>query len=266
MARTSLAKLALPVVDETLLGFDRALLPIAGRAGLAAYRNLGETLLLYRLVPETMVMFIGHARLMSVQVAGKSERACRLEQLQRFEAEPVSEAEARVPGVRWMLQPDTARFDAIVAEAKAGETIRMGADEAGSAFRLDARTLLQAYEAVYDEVLRNWDYCCAFTGERFARTGRPHPMLHVVAIYPREAGGQVHVRNYLPMTAAAKLAWTAGHLTLGPDLSFVVNKRRIDPEFEERLRPIGALLPPVDGGQAPDEANVAYHRTHVFGR
>ena len=261
-----MAKLALPVVDETLLGVDRALLPISGRTGLAAYRNIEETVLLYRLVPETMVMFIGQARLMSVEAVGKGGRACRLEQLQRFESEPVSEAEARIPGVRWMLRPDAARFDAILAEAKSGEATRMGADEAGSAFRLDARTLLQAYEAVYDEVLRNWDFCCAFTGEGFAKAGRPHPMLHVVAIYPREAGGQVHVRNYLPMTAAAKLAWTAGHLTLGPDLSFVVNKRRIDPELEERLRPIGALLPPVDGGQVPDEVNVAYHRTHVFGR
>lgn len=259
-----LANLALLVDDESRLG-EAVVLPVSPRASQAAFRNLGQLVLLYRLVPETMVMFIGQARLMSVEVVDRDTRACRIEQFVRFDAEPVREEEARVPGVRWMLQLEPARFAEVLKEAKGKPVLSAAAEEAAAAFQHDGRALLAAYEAVYDKVLQNWDYCCAFTGEQFEPAGRPHPHLHVVAIRPREAGGPVHVRNYLPMTAAAKIAWTSGHLTLAPDLSFVVNKRRIDPELDEQLRPIGMLMPPRDPGQGPDEDYLGYHRTRVFG-
>lgn len=259
-----LANLALLVDDESRLG-EAVLLPISQRASQAAFRNIGQLVLLYRLVPETMVMFIGQARLMSIEALDRDSRVCRIEQFLRFDAEPVREEEARVPGVRWMLQLEPERFAGVLAEAKDKPVVSAAAEEAAAAFQHDGRALLAAYEAVYDKVLQNWDYCCAFTGEQFAPARRPHPHLHVVAIRPREAGGPVHVRNYLPMTATAKSAWTSGHLTLAPDLSFVVNKRRIDPEFDEQLRPIGRLLPPVDAGQGPDEDYLTYHRTRVFG-
>ncbi|WP_421758756.1 hypothetical protein [Devosia sp.] len=259
-----MAKLALLVDDESRLG-EGVLLPISPRASHAAFRNLGQPVLLYRLVPETMVMFIGQARLMSIEAVDRDNRACRIEQFARFDAEPMREEEARVPGVRWMLQLEPERFAGVIAEAEAKPVVSAAAEEAAAAFQHDARSVLAAYQAVYDTVLQNWDYRCAFTGEQFERQGRPHPHLYVVAIRPREAGGPVHVRNYLPMTAAAKTAWTSGHLTLAPDLSFVVNKRRIDPEFDEQLLPIGGLLPPVDPGQGPDEDYLAYHRTRVFG-
>jgi hypothetical protein len=259
-----LANLALLVDDESRLG-EAVLLPISPRASQAAFRNLGQMVLLYRLVPETMVMFIGQARLMSVEVVDRDNRACRIEQLQRFDAEPIREEEARVPGVRWMLQLEAERFADVLEEARDKPVMSAAAEEAAAAFQHDGRALLAAYEAVYDKVLQNWDYCCALTGEQFEPAGRPHPYLQVVAIRPREAGGPVHVKNYLPMTAAAKTAWTSGHLTLAPDLSFVVNKRRIDPEFDEQLLALGRLLPPVDPGQGPDEDYLRYHRTRVFG-
>lgn len=260
-----LANLALLVDDESRLG-EAVLLPISPRASHAAWSNLGQLVLLYRLVPETMVMFIGQARVMSIEAVDRVNRACRIEQFLRFDAEPIREEEARVPGVRWMLQLAPERFAGVLAEASQKPVLPVVAEEAAAAFQHDARSVLAAYQAVYDTVLQSWDYRCAFTGEQFEREGRPHPHLYVVAIRPRDAGGPVHVKNYMPMTLAAKIAWTSGHLTLAPDLSFVVNKRRIDPEFDEQLLAIGGLLPPVDAAQAPDEDYLAYHRTRVFGR
>ena len=67
------------------------------------------------------------------------------------------------------------------------------------------------------------------------------------------------------MLPAIATAWRAGHLTLGPDLAIWVDKRQIDPELDEQLRPTGQLLEPAVGDGGPDQRYRAFHRLHVFG-
>ncbi|MDB5538352.1 MAG: hypothetical protein JWQ89_79, partial [Devosia sp.] len=61
-------------------------------------------------------------------------------------------------------------------------------------------------------------------------------------------------------------AWERGHLTLGPSFGFQVSQRLIDPEFRDRLLPLGKLDLPPEPSQWPDREHVAYHRTHIFDR
>ena len=261
-----MAKLALAVDDDAQLGFDRAVLPVVKRTGQAAYRQLGETVLLYRAVVDTMVLYLGRGRLVGVEHAEGGFQLLTLVSYEPFASPVPDDADARTPGVRRMLSLEAARFDEIVATGMAGPGAAILA-EATTAFEHQRTTGLDTYLLLHDRVLERWKYRCVFTGARFKPSStRPHPHLRVVAIRARALGGPLHVRNFLPMTAEAETAWNAGHISLGPGFGFQVAKHRIDPEFEERLAPIGKLSLPPEPSHWPDVEQIAFHREHVFDR
>lgn len=261
-----LAKLALAVDEATRLGPNRAVLPVVKRTGQAAYRQLGETVLIYRTVVDTMVLYLGRGRLVGVEHAEGGFQLLTLIGYEPFASPVPDDADARTPGVRRMLSLEAARFDEIVAAGMAGPGSAMLA-EAATAFEHQRVSGLDTYMLLHDRVLERWKYRCVFTGAQYRPNGtRPHPHLKVVAIRARTLGGPLHVRNFLPMTAEAEKAWNAGHITLGPGFGFQVAKHRIDPEFEERLAPIGKLALPPELSHWPDVEQIAFHRDHIFDR
>lgn len=259
-------KLALAVGEDARLGFDGAVLPVAKRTGQAAYRQLGETVLLYRAVVDTMVLYLGRGRLLGVEHAEGGFQLLTLVGYEPFAAPVPDDTDARTPGVRRMLSLGPARFDEIVALGMAGPGAGMLA-EAATAFEHQRASGHDTYLLLHDRVLERWKHRCVLTGAQFGPSStRPHPHLKIVAIRARTLGGPLHVRNFLPMTAEAEIAWKAGHITLGPDFGFQVAKHRIDPEFEERLVPIGKLSLPPEPSHWPDVEQIAFHRDHIFDR
>lgn len=262
-----MARLALAVGEGTPRGTRRFSFRVTTRAAQLAHRAFLDSILLYRRVPEA-VLFVGRGQVTGLTAWSPGFDEVHLEEYLDFVAPFPSrlDSEVRDPGVRRSLSLDEQRYDHIVQRATAGvvDDAQVLA-ETQAAFAHHRQVGLDAYLKIHDRVLQRWQYRCAFTGQQFKPSeARPHPELAVVAIRAREFGGPLHVRNYLPMTAAAELAWTHGHLTLGSEFGFIVAERRIDPELRERLLPLGRLAPSSDPSLWPDSDAVAYHRAHVF--
>lgn len=261
-----LARLALAVGETTRLGPDRVSFRITSRAGQLAHKAFGETIVVYQRAPD-IVLFVGCGRVLGLDYEAFGFDTVRLGEYRTF-AMPVpsgAEREARDPGVRRSLSLDDARFAQILREASAAEISPQALAEAQAVFAHDRKAGLDAYLGVHDRVLQRWKHRCVFTGAQFEPSEtRPHPQLKVVAIRPRELGGQLHVRNYLPMVADAERAWVHGHLALGSGFGFLVAERLIDPELQERLLPLGQLDLPAEPSLWPDGESVAYHRANIF--
>ncbi len=261
-----LTKLALAVGEESTLVDGSAVLKLDGRAGEALLKVRRSPVMAYR-IDEPFVTFVGYGRVMSVAFdADGAPSGCRLQPFTRFEVPVISQPETKMPGVRRMLRLEDARYDEIVTQGIDRNAVRMAAEEMSARYEESRAKLDQVYQRLYAQVLRRWDYHCSITGEAFAPVTGLHPSLQLVAIRPREADGPLHIDNYLPMTALAARAWTGGHLSMGADLGFLVDKGRIEPELEERLPRSGKWQAPFDGAAPPDELHLAFHRTHIFGR
>lgn len=263
-----MAKLALAVEEATRLGPDRVGFRVTSRAAQLAHKAFGEKIMVYQRAPD-LVLFVGSGRVLGLDFEAPGFDGVRLGDYRAFVAPVPSDAEgeARDPGVRRSLSLEDARFEEILQLATANDITAQALAEAHAVFAHDRQAGLDAYLKLHDRVLQRWKYRCVFTGTQFERADtRPHPQLKVVAIRPRELGGQLHVRNYLPMVAEVEHAWTHGHLTLGPSYGFQVSERLIDPELHERLLPLGRLQLPGEPSLWPDSESVAYHRANIFDR
>jgi hypothetical protein len=264
----TVAKLALAVGDERQLGAGRAGFRITRRAAQIAHKAFGELIIVYHRSPDAL-LFVGSGRAVGLDYEGPEHDTLRLDDYRAFSMPVMSgrESEAHDPGVRRSILLEQARFDEILGLAAGAEMNAQALAEAAVAFEDDRQAGLDAYLKLHDRVLQRWGYRCAFTGAQFEPSlVRPHPGLRVVAIRPRELGGPLHVRNFLPMTPEVEQAWLHGHITLGPSCGFVVSERLIDPELHERLSPIGKLDLPAEPSRWPDAELVAYHRLHIFDR
>jgi hypothetical protein len=262
----SVAVLALAVLDERRPSPDRASFRITSRAGQLAQKALGQTILVYRHSKDALI-FAGAGRVHALEEEAAEYNRLGLAAFRSFAVPSFDEMERRDPGVRRSLSLDDSRYDHILQQALAADIGAQALAEAQAVFLQDRDAELDAYLKVHDRVLQRWKYRCVFTGAQFgpAET-RPHPHLSVVAIRPRELGGPLHVRNYLPMLPEVERAWTHGHLTLGPSLGFQISAKRIDPELAERLLPLGKLDLPEEPSLWPDLELIAYHRTNIFDR
>lgn len=250
-------RLAIAIGETARLGIGDADLPVDARTGEAVLRARRNPVLLYRPEPAFNI-FVATGRVTAVDFGSDgAPRLCRLGQLETFRLPVVSDREAALPRrQRHLLLPDD-RFAELLDEA--GGAAQPAIEEAAETFELDK---MEIYQRIYAEVMRRWNNSCPFTTEGSGAADRPE----LVAIRAREAGGALHVDNYLPMTRDIAEAWTRGALTLGPDLAFWVDKSTIDPELEGKLRPIGRLRESEPGAGTPDAASLAFHRQHVFGR
>lgn len=264
----SVAKLALAVEEVRPLGPDRAAFRISTRAAQLAHRAFDVPILVYRRVPKAL-LFVGTGRVVGLEVDVPGFELVRLDGYRAFDRGVPSgrDDEVRDPGVRRSLSLEDGRFDDILHQAAAMDAAAPALEETQTLFAHDRQSGLDAYLKLHDRVLQRWQHRCVFTGAQFPPSAtRPHPDLKVVAIRPRELGGQLHVRNYLPMVAEAEEAWLSGHLTMGSEFGFVVAERLIDPELHEKLLPLGRLELPESPALWPDAASVAYHRANIFDR
>ncbi len=258
-------RLAIAIGEEARFGLGEVEVPVDVRTGDALLRARRQPVLLYRPEP-AFNLFIATGRVAAMEFGSEgAPRLCRIGQFQDFHTPVVSDLEAALPRRQRHLVLSDDRFAELLAQGVDTDAPMLGAEEMGVRFEAGGADRTDIYRRVYAEVMRRWDYHCPFTGRAFEAIDGPHPDLEIVAIRARDAGGPLHVDNYLPMLPAVAAAWRAGQLTLGPDLAFWVDKQRIDPELEELLRPIGRLLEPASSGTGPDQRYLAFHRQHVFG-
>jgi hypothetical protein len=259
-------RLAIAIGEDARFGLGEVELPIDARTGEALLRARRQQVLLYRPEP-ALNLFIATGRVATIEFSTEgAPHLCRISQLQDFPTPVVSDLEAALPRRQRHMIVSDERFVELLAQGLDTGSPLLGAEEVGARFDAGGADGAEIYRRVYAEVLHRWNYHCPFTGRAFEPVDGPHPDLEVVAIRARDAGGPLHVDNYLPMLPAVAAAWRAGHLTLGPDLAFWVDKQLIDPELDEQLRPIGRLLDPAVNGSAPDQRYLAFHRQHVFGQ
>jgi hypothetical protein len=258
-----MAKLALAVKDETALAGDVPALRIDRRTGEAVYRSAGSAILLYRFVPSAVVQYLGTARVDWLGDWDGPNLTCRLADLELFLAPITRTEDVAMPGARRMILLENAHFGAIVEEGRSAEALAPGTPE--DVFEALRVPRLRTLEAVSNEVLQRWDYCCAVTGRQFAAEPYPHKDLVLVHIRPRSARGAYHVRNLLPMIPLAAKAWEAGIVSVGPELDFITVPNQLDPDLFALMRKEGTLLLPADRPHWPDPANLRYHRDNIFG-
>lgn len=254
-----MAKLALAIEESVLRHGADVVLGVDRRVANAAAGEGGRDVLLYQLVPGSFVRFLGLGRLGALIFGAERDTiTCRIEGVRAFVSPVTSTAETGLPRAQSMLSLTDERFAEILAGSDLAE---IQIEEADAAFAPDTAT----YEAIYRQVLERWDYRCAVTGQRFPEATGTHRELRLVAIRPRERGGPLHVRNYLPMVEDAARAWQRGDIGVTDGLEFVAVQDRLSADLLERMRPDGRLLVPDAASLGPDPQHLAYHRTHVFG-
>lgn len=253
-----MVRLALAAGDEATFEGERAMLPVDRRTGDAAARTGGGPVLVYRVLPETFVLFVGRGRIAGIEYGVDRVVTVRLDSYAAFQAPVPATGELHLPRVRAMLS---------LSDERAAEINRAGraAPEGPALEESQARLSPETYVAVRDQVLRNWDYRCAITGQRDEPRRGQRPALDVVAIRPREVGGPLHVRNFLPLIPLAARAWERGDISAGPGFDIIAVQNRLDPELLERMAMSGRLVLPDDPMLGPDPEQIAYHRRHVFG-
>lgn len=258
-----MVKLALPLGREPELGRSLVLIDVDKRTSQQAFARLDEPVLLYRYVPKVMLHFIGKGRVVGLHLGRDGSRQAAIGHYTAF-ISPISDGAAFAePGASRLLSLSEERYEEIMQLAELPMTTVEAAEQAAR-FASEERTSPEIYVAVYDQVLRAWDYRCALTGVQFNPAGRPHPKLHVVAIRARDRGGPLHVRNFLPMVGNLVKPWRLGHLTISPDHRMWADLSRLDPEVQNMLRPEFRLLLPENPDDWPDPELLAWHRLNVF--
>jgi hypothetical protein len=117
-----------------------------------------------------------------------------------------------------------------------------GFDEARGGFAVDA----------LESVFASYDHACAFTGADLRAE-----MAADARGYLLNLGDNPLTEDrtmLIPATLDAIHAVERGHLAIGPRYNFLVDLEQIDPEFLERLNPIGRLNLPPDPAARPSLA------------
>jgi hypothetical protein len=231
----------------------------------AVFSNASKTILLYQVVGTELVQYVATAQVEWIGDWQERAVSCRLKNVALFPVPVTSFEDARKPGVRRTLTVEDDEFDAIVSKARSEAAHEdLGGPSPGD-FGQRRLPQLSSLNLVYALVMDRWKYRCAVTGETYPPHEHPHPNLDLVEIKPRSRGGDVHVRNLLPMIPLAARSWQRGDISVGTDLEFMAVQNRLDPDLLERMRPEGTLLVPEDPLDGPDPANLLYHRRYVFG-
>ncbi len=102
-----------------------------------------------------------------------------------------------------------------------------------------------------------WNHRCAFTGADLKTEAQADPLGWLLRLDP--AGG-LAPGNLVPASTDAIHAYEQGHLAIGSRNEFLVALDVVDPEFLERLNPIGRLTMPTDPAHAPSTAALKAHR------
>jgi hypothetical protein len=258
-----MSRLAVAIDDDLVLRTDVMAVSLPTRLADQLYRRRQEPVLLYRPVAEIDATFFGVGRLVGLSFPDERATTRAVIALSQGFATPVLRAGVvRLPRERQVLSLADDDFQAIVRNGASSPLAEPVAREDHTPFQGGGDGGLRHLD-IYRGVLRDYDFRCAFTGYRSAEASGLDPMLHVEAIWPLASGGPLTRDNFLPMTASVRHGWQSGHLTLAPDLAFVVDRTRIEDELFAALRPDGRLARPASG-LTPSQPCLSFHRTHVF--
>lgn len=100
-----------------------------------------------------------------------------------------------------------------------------------------------------------YGFRCAFTSADLTKAAQIDPLGNLLRLGP----GDPDFANALPATEDAIFAYERGHLAIGTRRQFLVALDVIDPEFVDKLNPIGRLNPP-EHGPGPDPRLFKSHR------
>lgn len=249
-----MAKLALALVAKAIE--DPLSIPVDRLTSNAAYKALGETVLLYRLAGGSFVIYEAVGKVAGVEIGSDGQRVCRVSEVRRFSTPQTLER----PGLRARHTLEVAEFEAIVS---AGEATAIFDEAAAPTYRGPASAVPAK---VYRQVLEAYGYRCAVTHREFPRDGLPDD-LHLVFIQPRNQGGPLHVQNLIPMVAEAEADWVRGAISATADQLLALVWARISGEVAEAVDAHGGRLHlPEEPQYRPGSAYLAYHRETIFGR
>jgi hypothetical protein len=125
---------------------------------------------------------------------------------------------------------------------------RPGLDEAQGKF---------APADVIAAVFSAYEYKCAFTGKSLRGEAVVDPRGYLLNLSNDPLSEEPAL--LVPATLDAIFAFERGHLAIGPRYNFLVDLEYIDPEFAERLNPIGRLQLPSDPNFAPSLTALTPH-------
>ncbi|WP_417309385.1 hypothetical protein [Devosia sp.] len=255
-----MAKLALAVEQENWIGAGQVSVPIDRRTQSSAARQLANSVLLYRRLDTAGIIYVGEGRVAALHAHDDDHVEVVLNPYRAFDDEILAGSEAGGPGARRSIELTNAEYARIVSAAPLS-----GSEGALEDAVAHSDGGLSAYTTLHDEVLRRWDYRCAITELSFAREGRPHPNLRIVAIRPREWGGPLDPANYLPLVPLAEQAWRNGVISLTDSFEIVTVLSQLGDDLREALPQSRCLLLPEDSAFWPAVEHVSFHRLHVFG-
>ena len=102
-----------------------------------------------------------------------------------------------------------------------------------------------------------WGHRCAFTGADLTAEAKADPLGWLLRLNPH---GGMTPGNLVPATTDAIWAYEQGHLAIGTRSEFLVALDVINPEFLQKLNPIGRLTLPNDAAFMPNTAALKAHR------
>ena len=258
-----MSRLAVAIDDELVLRTDLLAVTLPSRLADQLYRRRQEPVLLYRPVTDADATFFGVGRLVGLSFVDERATTRAVIALSQGFATPVLRTGVvRLPRERQLLSLADDEFQSIIRNGVSPPMAEPAAREDHTPF-LRGGDGGQRHLDIYRHVLRDYGFRCAFTGYQSAEAIGLDPMLHVEAIWPLESGGPLAPDNFLPMTAAVRQAWEAGHLTLAPDLGFILDRSRIAMDLLDDLLGDGYLARPASGLR-PSQSCLAFHRTQVF--
>ena len=258
-----MSRLAVAIEDDLVLRADTLVVTLPARLADELYRRRQQPVLLYRPTAATDATFHGLGRLVGMSFPEEHATArAVLAFSQGFRTPVLRFGVIRLRRERQILDLADEDFQEIARLGASTATVGKPVREIGVPFFGSGDGGLRHLD-IYREVLRDYGFRCAFTGYQSAEAAGLDPMLHVEAIWPLGSGGPLAADNFVPMTADVRQAWQAGHLTLAPDLAFVVDRTRIAPDVFSRLLPDGYLAR-TQSGRRPDRPCLDFHRMHVF--
>jgi hypothetical protein len=225
---------------------------------------LGRRVVFFRPGGFGVVHYFAIARIVAIEAIAGTRAALRAKLVEIEAIGPVSLDGAERP----VVSLDDASYTAILQAAVAAQ--REAPDDAGLRESIALATPydhgppgMEIYHQLHEQVLRNFGFRCAVTHQQFSEADVLEEKLRVIPIRTLEDGGQLHVTNFLPLSAKAADAFHDGYLAVGSRFEIWAALDRAEPALVRRMP--GLLHLPKDERDWPSQASLAWHRERVFG-
>jgi hypothetical protein len=125
---------------------------------------------------------------------------------------------------------------------------------------------VKAHLAVANAVRRNYGFRCALSHHAFNPENAFAEGLEVVALRPQPEGGDLHVKNFLPVALPFVSYFIAGGIVIGRHYAIFVSAALVPPEVIGALHLSGRMFVPDDPALRPDEGSLMWHARFAIER